>query len=148
MTDLILAQAEYLGNYLAIWKLIIFLIFLILWAWVGQWMDKDTIIVRSNRLFWNYLYLGIGVTVLFLWVILPAPFLVGFLLFLVAWLTLVGTYVLHRNARMPAVERVLTADHIKYLFSGEEGAKKVDLRLVFHSANDNVLPVPHRQDSE
>jgi len=149
MSELILAQADSLGNYLAIWKLIVFLVFLILWAWVGQWMDKDTIIVRTNRLFWNYLYLGIGTGVLFLWVFLPMPFMVGFLLFLVAWLTLSGTYVMHRNARMPSVEHILTADHMRYLLSGEgQDKKSVESRLVFYSSHGNELPMPHRQESE
>lgn len=148
MTDLILAQVESPGNYIAIWKLILFVIFFIVWAWVGQWMDKDTVLVRTNRLFWNYLYLGTGVAALCLWILLPAPFVVGILLFLVTWLTLSLTYVLHRNARVPAVERILTAEHLRYVFSGKVSEKKVESRLIFYSSHGNELPMPRRDEDE
>ncbi len=148
MSQLLIAQSQYLGNYFAIWKIILFAIFFISWAWVGQWLDKDTILVRTNKLFWCYLYAGIGVGAIVLWVILPAPFFVGSLLFLVAWGTLTIVYILHRNARMPAVERILTPDHIRHIFSKDTTPKETKLRMIFFSANGNKLPVPHRQDKE
>ncbi len=146
MIDTILAQS--VGNYIAIWKLIIYLFFFGLWCWVGQWQDKDTLFVRTNRTFWNNLYLGCGTLFLFLWLVLPTIFWVGFLLFFVAWLTLEITYVLHRNARVKEVERIFTPDHIKSLLSRENRQKETKQRLVFISAHQNELPVPYRQDPE
>ncbi len=60
MADGILAQAATPGNYLAIWKILIFIIFFGLWAWVGQWLDKDAPYVRTNRNLWNNIYFGVG----------------------------------------------------------------------------------------
>ncbi len=146
MIDTILSQS--VGNYIAIWKLVLYALFFGLWCWVGQWQDKDTLFVRTNRTFWNNLYLGCGVVTLFLWLILPTVFWVGFLLFFVAWLTLEITYVLHRNARVKEVERIFTPDHIKTLFSKDKRQKETKQRLSFISAHNNELPVPYRQDPE
>ncbi|MCP4707240.1 MAG: Flp pilus assembly complex ATPase component, partial [Planctomycetes bacterium] len=82
---------------------------------------------------------------------LPLPFLIGFLIFTVVWLTISVVYVMHRNARMPDELKVLTPDHIRYVFESKgkgDKKKKGVKRLTFISAHDNELPVPSRQDSE
>ena len=145
----VLAQVTSLGGYLAIWKVIIFVVLFGFWAWIGQWIDKDAPAVGTNRSFWNHLYLGTGVVILACWFIVPIPFIVALLLFLVIWLTLTIIYVLHRNAKVPKNQTILTPDHIKWLFSFEEHKrKKTDPRLIFISVNGNELPIPYKQDNE
>jgi len=147
LTD-ILAQQIPLGGYISIWKVLVFLVLFLLWAWVGQWVDKDAPKVKTNRNFWNNIYMGGGVLVLFLWFVLPAPFFVVLLMFLVIWATLLVIYILHRNARVPKTETILTIDHIKWLLTPAEKDKSGSLRLEFISVNDNELPVPHKEDKE
>jgi len=147
MIDHIIAQTVSLGNYIAIWKIIIFLVLFGVWAWVGQWLDKDAPITRTNRTFWNNVYLGLGAVSVLLWVMLPAPFIVGMLLFMAVWLTVTVAYVVQRNARVAPNERILTPDHIKQVFS-RQGKKEIEYRLALISANKNVLPVPDRQETE
>ncbi len=45
MIDGFLAELGYFGQYVAIWKIVTFLGLFGLWAWVGQWLDKDTLAV-------------------------------------------------------------------------------------------------------
>ena len=142
-----LGQVE-LGNYFAIWKIILFLVLFGGWAWVGQWLDKDAPKVRTNRSFWNNIYLGTVAGALVMFFVLPAPFIVELLLFLVVWLTVSVIYVLHRNARVEPQNRILTPDHIKSLFTHENRQSHTERRLVFISANKNELPLPNRQDPE
>jgi len=144
----LMAQGVGAGGYIAVWKVVMFLVFFGGWAWVGQWMDKDAVAVHTNRTFWNNVYLAGGAAVLLLWFLLPAPFIVEVLLFVVVWATLAVSYVLHRNARVPATSRILTGDHIKYVFSSAGRQKEAQQRIVFISANKNELPVPSREDAE
>lgn len=148
MLNELLADTGIWGGYLAIWKVVIFLILFGLWAWVGQWLDKDAPLAQTNRTFWNNIYLGSGAAAILLWLTLPAPFIVDMLLFVVIWLTVSITYVLHRNARVAREQRILTPEHIRYVLNRENKKGAVKQRMVFISANDNELPVPHRQDPE
>lgn len=144
----LLAQGAPPGHYIAIWKLIFYLVFFVFWAWVGQWMDTDTQKTRANRLLWNGLYAGIGSGTFFLWLILPSPFIFGLLLFLVAWLILTVTYVLHRNDKVPEVDQILTREHLRFFLLRKGNPKEVSLRTVIYSSHGNALPVPHKQDPE
>lgn len=149
MDTFILAAIDAAGGYIATWRVIIFLVVFLLWAWVGQWIDTDVGIVHTKRSFWNGLYIGCGMTALLLWFLLPTDiFIVQLLIFLVMWLTITITYVLHRNARVSAHERILTAEHLRFVFSREERTETSNLRLRFISANENELPVPRRDEAE
>ena len=151
MLDHILLQTVQVGGYIAVWKVLIFVFLFLIWAATGQWMDKDTVLVRSNRTFWNNIYLGCGLLVIAAWFMLPAPFWVLLLMYFFVWCTVTIVYIMHRNSRVPSNETILTPDHIKFvltnLFSGNS-EKDSKQRLVFISVNDNDLPVPHREDDE
>jgi len=147
MLNIIIAESFEPGNYLAVWKIVIFLIFFGIWAWFGGWLDKDTPLVRTNRTFWNNTYLGLGGLAIMLWLVLPAPFIVGMLLYLAIWLTCIIAYIMHRNARVTVPERIFTLEHFKQIAS-RQGKREPKQRLVFISANKNELPMPHRQDIE
>ncbi len=143
----LLGQAAPLGGYIAIWKVIIFLLLFGLWAWVGQWMDHDAVAVRTKRQFWNYIYMGCGVFAFLMWFLLPAPFIVVCPLLIVVWATASITYVVHRNARVARDKKILTREHIRFVLS-REGKKEIEARLTFISSNNNTLPAPLREDPE
>ena len=148
MMDFLQGQVTPMGNYIAIWKLILFLLLFLFWAWVAQWLNKDARLVNTNRTLWNGINMGAGLGTLTLWLIIPAPFFIGASVFLLAWLILVVTYVMHRNSLVNEEERILTPDHFRYLLSrGGEPKEKV-LRLKFTSSNKNELPTPQRQAPE
>ena len=44
----LLGQSAGVGAYLAIWKVLIFVVFFGAWAWVGQWVDTDTEVVHTK----------------------------------------------------------------------------------------------------
>lgn len=148
MLEIILTTGFSTGSYLAIWKVIIFLGLFGLYAWVGQWLDKDVLIARASRTLWNCMYLGAGTLVLLLWFMLPTPFIVVLLFFVVIWLTVMVTYVMHRNARVGVDEQICTMDHLRSLASRERKTKVSHQRVTFVTANRNELPIPHRQDAE
>ncbi len=152
MIDQLLLQAVPIGGYVAIWKVLLFVLLFFIWAVVGQWMDKDVILVRSRRTFWNNIYLWTGAAIVAIFFLLPAEFWLLSLMYLFVWCTVVIVYLLHRNSRVPDNETIMTPDHIKFvlanLFSGDKEGKKSKRRLVFISVNNNDLPVPHKDDVE
>lgn len=143
----ILGESAALGGYFAIWKVVIFILLFGIWAWVGQWLDKDTLLVQTRQSFWNNLYVGTGSGAFLLWIILPTSFIVDVLLFLSIWVTLMIIYVMHRNVRVSRELRIFTAEHIRSILA-REGKKEVKSRLVFVSSHGNKLPVPLRQEPE
>ena len=148
MVNVFLAETAGLGQYIAIWKLGLFTAGFVLWAWVGTWVNRDARLVRTNRGFWNNVYFWTGVGAFFMWFLLPAPFLVALLLFLAVWLTTSITYVMHRNARVPRDEQVLTPEHIRCVLSRKGQERVKQQRLTFVSSLGNTLPMPARQEGE
>ena len=149
ITDM-LAQSVGLGGYIAIWKVVIFVVLFGFWAWIGQWLDKDAVRVNTSQNLWNGIYFASGAGIFVAWVILPAVFFVDLLLFLVIWLAVTVIYVLHRNARVEQNETILTRNHIRWLIRnmGKDKDRETKLRLEFISVNDNDLPVPDKLDEE
>jgi type II secretory ATPase GspE/PulE/Tfp pilus assembly ATPase PilB-like protein len=146
MVKTLLAQADVWGGYVAIWKVVIFLLLFVGWAWVASWLNQDTIVVHARRMFWNNVYVWSGSGAVLLWFLLPAPFWLSLMLFAVVWATVTLTYVLHRNARVPRDLRVLTPEHIRSVVRREN--REVEARLTFISALGNELPVPDKRDRE
>ena len=143
----LLAQAE-VGQYFAIWKIIIFLPLFMLWAWVGQWIDTDAANVKTSKSFWVNIYLGLGLFALVQWFMLPAMFFIGFAIYLVVWITVSFVYITHRNARVDETKQVLTRDHIKFVISRGKSEKAPDSQIELLSALGNTLPVPMVEDDE
>ena len=127
MLNSFLAQADIpSGMYFNIAKIVTFVLVFGLWAWVGQWIDRDTRIVHTNRNMWVNLYLLCGIAAILPWFTLPVYFIVTLPLFLVIWITVSFIYLLHRNARVPQEEQILNAEHIKALLSQRNKSKKID----------------------
>ena len=148
MVNDFLAETVGLGQYIAIWKVAVFTGGFVLWAWVGTWVNRDVRAVRTNRTFWNNVYFWTGVGAFLTWFLLPAPFIVALSLFLAVWLTTSVTYVMHRNARVPRDQQVLTPEHIKYVLTRKDNKRVKEQRLTFITSNDNALPMPARQEAE
>jgi type II secretory ATPase GspE/PulE/Tfp pilus assembly ATPase PilB-like protein len=71
------------------------------------------------------------------------------LFYLVTVGTVLVSYVIHRNAKVPEFNRVFTAEHIKGLLSsGTKKAKAVGGEFIFITANNNEVPVPEPNTSD
>ena len=143
----LLAQSE-VGQYFAIWKIIIFSLLFMLWSWVGQWIDTDAGHVKTSKSFWTNLYLGLGLFALIQWFLLPAMFFIGFGIYLVVWVTVSFVYIMHRNSRVPQEKQVLTVDHIKFVLSRGKSETAPESQVQFKSALGNTLPVPMADEDE
>lgn len=95
------------------------------WAWVAQWIDRDTDLVKAKREQWNLIVLAGGAVGYLAYFVGPwngSLFWVG----TAFWFLIAGgsmlAYVVHRNGRVVPDLRILTTGHLKRIFSRAERA--------------------------
>lgn len=146
MPDLLLVSVEYSG-YISITKLIIFLVFFFLWLPLLSWIHSDAKAVETKVVFWTGIVLGAGAAGVIIWMMIPI-FIIGMLFYLMAVATTSLMYVKHRNTMVLDCDRVLTVQHIKGLFEGEEKKLGGMKNFVFFTANKNEVPPPEPKTPE
>ena len=143
----ILSSIEY-GGYFSLVKLLTFMVLCFGWLPVIAWIYTDSQAVKGRTVYWLSIVFGTYAIASIVWLMMPL-FLVGILLYLIAVCTTAMVYIVHRNSRVPEYERVLTAGHVKSIFSNEEKqATQANKGLVFLTANDNEAPVPEAKSPE
>lgn len=146
MPGLFLSAIEY-GGYISIIKFLAFVILFFLWLPLVSWVYGDAQAVRAKENLWTAVVFGTGAVAAIVWLLMPL-FIIGMLFFVIAVLATSMSYVLHRNARVPEFDRVLTPEHIKGLFENRQ--KKMDAlsELIFITPNNNEIPVPEPRTPE
>jgi type II secretory ATPase GspE/PulE/Tfp pilus assembly ATPase PilB-like protein len=140
MPNLLLSVVEYTG-YISIIKFIVFLLLFFLWLPVISWVYKDAESVGANQSLWAAIVFGTGAAAAIIWLLIPL-FIIGMLAYLVAVAATTLSYLIHRDTRVPEFQKVLTADHIKGLFSNEQKKLEELKELIFITANNNEVPMP------
>ncbi|MHC4720256.1 MAG: hypothetical protein ACYSYT_07255 [Planctomycetota bacterium] len=118
MPNLLLSAVEYTG-YISIIKFIVFLLLFFLWLPVISWIYKDAESIGAKQTLWAGIVFGTGAAAAIIWLLIPL-FIIGMLAYLVAVAATTLSYLMHRDTRVPEFQKVLTADHIKGLFSNEQ----------------------------
>lgn len=146
MSNLLITSVEY-SSYISIVKFVIFLFLFFLWLPLLGWVHKDAESIGTKKTFWAAVVFGTGAAAAIIWLVMPL-FIIGMLVYLIAVVAATLSYVMHRNAKVPDFQRVLTSEHIKGLFAGKE--KKLDSLkgLLFITANNNEVPVPEPKTSD
>ena len=139
MPDFLLMSVEY-GGYVSIVKLLVYLILYFLWFRLVTWAAKDAHAVETNVGQWIGLLLGAGVVGILLWWLIPI-FIAGLLAYAVAVGATALVYVKHRNTRVLDFDKVLTAEHIKSLFSKSEKLEAME-GFTFITTRNNEVPIP------
>lgn len=140
MSDLLLTAIEY-SNYISIVKVIIFMVLFFLWLPVLSWVFEDAKAIGTNEVLWTGIVLGTWAAAAVIWLVVPL-FVMGVLFYLIAAGASSLGYVMHRNARVAAFDRVLTVNHIKGLLVAKEKELDTLKGFVFITANNNEVPMP------
>jgi type II secretory ATPase GspE/PulE/Tfp pilus assembly ATPase PilB-like protein/uncharacterized membrane protein len=145
----LLAAVEY-GGYISFWKLLFYAAGYLGWMPLVNWIFTDSQAVRTNKFAWTLSAALAGLCSLLIWLLVPV-FFIGLLIYLIVVLGVAIAYVMHRNSRVADFERVLTADHLKGLFSNPQ--KKIEeashgLSFVTGNGNEAPLPEPKSQELE
>jgi len=145
MPDLTIAAIEY-GGYISILKFIVFLALFFAWLLLVSWIYQDAKGVGAKEAAWTGVVFGAGAVGAIVWMVVPI-FIVGVLFYVLAVGGTALAYVKHRNARVLDFDRVLTADHIKSVFSRQD--KMEELKgFLFVTANKNEVPTPEPKTPE
>jgi type II secretory ATPase GspE/PulE/Tfp pilus assembly ATPase PilB-like protein len=146
MHDLLLIAVEF-GGYISPVKLVLFLIVFFLWILLVNWVNSDAKNVGTKDIFWTGIVFGAGAIATLAWLIMPV-FSIGLLFHLIIVGTTSIAYVMHRNARVPDFNRVLTLRHLKGLLSNEKKQVAQLENMVFITANNNEVPVPQPKTAD
>ena len=149
----LLAASFDAGPYISVVKVGVVVVMLLVWAAVAQWVDRDTIVVKTRREQWNTIVLSGACVATFVLFLVPmwhgSMFIVGVL----SWMLLAGgailAYVVHRNSRMVASAKVLTLGHFKRMLSRGDGRKRVKskgLRVSLSDHNGDFVELPDDPD--
>jgi type II secretory ATPase GspE/PulE/Tfp pilus assembly ATPase PilB-like protein len=146
MTGFLLSAVEY-GGYISIPKLLIFLVLFFLWLPLVGWVYRDAKSVGAKESFWTAVIFAAGAIAVIAWLLLPL-FIIGLFVYLIAVGAASISYVLHRNAKVPEFNRVLTPEHIKGLFASHEKKLEAFEDFIFITANNNEVPVPEPKTAD
>lgn len=126
-------------------KLIALVLVMMLWAMIAQWVDKDTVAVNTYRILWNLITISAGVVGMLVGLFVPI-FWIGFPSMVVVIFGAAITYVVHRNALVPAADKVLTADHFRRLreegLSRKKKVVEVKERVRLTTSDRKLVTVP------
>jgi type II secretory ATPase GspE/PulE/Tfp pilus assembly ATPase PilB-like protein len=143
----LLAAVEY-GGYISFWKLLFYAAGVLGWMPLVNWIFTDSRAVRTNKFIWTLAAAAAGLVALIVWLLVPV-FFIGLLIYLIIVVGVAVAYVMHRNSRVADFERVLTADHLKNLFSNPQ--KKIEQAshgISFITGNGNDAPIPEPKSVE
>jgi general secretion pathway protein E len=113
------------GAYFSIFKIIVILVVLLPWLYASTWINKDAVRVHASQTMWSSIALACGIVPVLVWVLVPW-FLVGLGLYVAAFGSVLGSYVVFRNKRVVPTARVLTSEHLRSLLVPKK-AKKVEV---------------------
>ncbi len=151
-----LALVELLGQlpqssiYVSPFKLLAMLVLFTLWVLYAQWVDKDTIAVNTFRVVWNVVTLATGFVALALLLLLPI-FWAGLAAFAVVNLSAAAVYIIHRNGLVEESDKVLTAAHLKRVFTqgfrGGKAKKAVEVkeRVRITTPAKKIVQIPEEE---
>lgn len=147
MPESLLATIQY-GDYISLAKFIPLVIAFYIWILLSNWILKDARAVRTNEVLWGSIFLGAGFLSLLAWLFIPL-FVAGVLIYSITVLAIAMIYIMHRNSKVSAFERILTLEHLKRMFSNDD--KKMDQAskgFTFVTANGNDVDTPEAKSKE
>lgn len=145
-----LAAVPDAGGYFSIVKIVVMVVFILPWLWAATWINKDAVRVHTHQLLWSVLVLGAGAFSVFIWLMVPL-YALGLIVYLAVVGAIVGTYVVHRNKRVVAAARVLTAEHLRSVFTSAGRPRQVEAvqRIkIYDSLGRPVFAPPAEQPIE
>jgi type II secretory ATPase GspE/PulE/Tfp pilus assembly ATPase PilB-like protein len=127
------------GGYLTWIKILVCWLVFLAWCGTTDWVSRDAQEHRTNYLRWNPILFGTFAVALLLHWLLPW-FWLGFPLLVIAYVGPLAAYVIVRNRKVAANERVLTSDHLRHWLS--EHGKLVGLKVAAEKKNPHEAGPP------
>jgi len=104
------------GNYLSTTKIILCWLVFLAWVRTTDMLSQDCQRTRQNYVLWNsVLFFTFVAAFLLVWMI--PLFGLGFFLLLLAYIGPMTAYILYRNSKVSAEQRILTPDHLRHWYA-------------------------------
>lgn len=137
-----------LGAYLSIFKIVVFIIAFFAWLPLFNWVNQDAKNIHTKAKDWTMALFLAGAAGSLVWLVIPL-FIIGLLIYIIAVGTIAIIYIMHRNSLVDEYQKVLTADHIRGLFTNQQKqVDKINKGLIFTTANKNKVPPPEPKTPE
>ena len=137
-----------LGGYISLYKLIGLIVLFFAGLPVISWVFKDADEVETREIFWTSVVFGTWAASFILWLLIPV-YIVGLIIYLLAFGGAAMAYIKHRNSLVLEYETILTAAHFKSLLSSREKEKIESVKdFLFITANGNEIPMPRPKTEE
>ena len=105
------------GGYLSWSKLLALWVLYLIWVKTTDLINKDSHLLRLPNSLWNSVNFFPFFVAFFLLALTLPNFVIGYRALALCWLVPLGVYIFQRNASVESHEKVLTPDHIRYLFA-------------------------------
>ncbi len=118
------------GPYISLVKLGLLLLVYLLWIKTTDWINQDSQLVRQNHNLWNGITFFPFVVLGAIGVLIVPMFLVAALVLFLAWIGPLVAYIIVRNKAVASHQRVLTPEHLRYLYAtaSQRMGMKVDTK--------------------
>jgi type II secretory ATPase GspE/PulE/Tfp pilus assembly ATPase PilB-like protein len=133
------------GFYFSITKMVMAILLFWLWIFTTDWLSRDAQELRLDWMRWNPIATGCFVGAFLLMWEVPS-FGLGYSLLLMAYAGPLAGYVVYRNRRVPADQRVLTPEHLKHWFAERMSSFGVKVKTEAedpHTAGPPLILNPH-----
>lgn len=145
MTDILLGAVEF-GNYISVFKFLLFAVFFFAFIPVVGWIHNDSEELGIENELWTGIAVGASVVAVILFMLIPV-FIAGISAYILITAGIALVYVKQRNSKVMEFDKVLTADHIKSLLSRKDEQEQ-EKEFTFITANKNEIPVPEPKTPE
>ena len=116
------------GSYFSWVKLLLLGLTYLLWVKTTDWVNRDAQLLKLNHALWipiNYF----PFLVVFFIIALNVLFAIGYSVLFLSWIVPLGVYIVQRNGQVERHEKVLTPEHLRFLFAtvGNKLGMKIDV---------------------
>lgn len=128
------------GHYVSLVKIAVAWAIFALWAGTTDWVSRDCLRNGLDHRIWNSVVFGSFFAAFFLLLVIPL-YIFGIVLLLVAYAAPLAAYIHVRNDKVAPHERVLTADHLRFLMANKFRKVGVKIEVEKKASHQQGAPV-------
>lgn len=133
------------GDYFSIAKIVVFALLVMPWLYVAPKVSHDARKAHALPETWSMAVLVAGLAGAILWLVLPI-FVAGLAAYLLFAGGSLAAYVVYRNGRVPAAQRIFTKDHLARLTARKATAIEVVAKIKLYDSHGKIVYAPDGEE--
>ena len=127
------------GGFFSLFKIIVMVVFLFLWALPAGWCSRDAKGLSINQFLWGSIVLAGGVAGWFFWFLVPM-YAVGWLFFLLFGFGVILVYALYRDSIVEEADRIMNPTNLLQAIRGKQEVKFEVVEKIRFATKDGREP--------